>query len=302
MLKGKALLSMTTGRVNLNGCLTPQHRFVHFQFTDPENKTTRVAFSFDQFAHFLVSNAPTDCTFLDYYSKEGVFKKEVIPDPESVQKRLKKNIGRVHTEQMDRLKDLEQTLYDIVNGNKSGGKKAIRELLHEVQVLKSHYDSNLPFQLEKAQEEVEKIQHNLRSQLTTLIGVPEERLMELEGAQEEPKLLTGEKAVPVVSDYKRKTKKANKPIEAMTSMEVADELNLHLKRLEAKAKPKKQGDVEVSSLWYASASEINSTYISVTYVSYQGSNKVKVDIARKMLEHIRTVEDPEKLKRHWAFQ
>jgi len=290
----------------LNGSDIPQRRFVEIRMNDAERKlVSRAAMTLDQFATFLVSNSETVCTLLDYRDEAKLIHEEVEP-PETVNDRMTKRMGDSHKELNSRIEDLEKDIYEMINGGKKG-EKQLEELYHNIKVIKSHYESNDTFVVEQVQEEVGKIQENMRAQILNVasglgLNVNKEDIKALEGNREDLlKLSSGEKksSVPVTTGYEKKLRK-EKPLEEMTLMEVANEMSLHLKYLEKQEKSDEERGDSRTQLFMSSTSYSRKN-VFVTYISFQGTTPLSLDEAKNYLKFLRTVKDIKDFKTHYWY-
>ena len=89
------------------------------------------------------------------------------------------------------------------------------------------------------------------------------------------------------------------PVEDMTSDDLARAISRILRKMEADPAINKTDERHgTKKLYGASACASGSKHVSIVYVAYQGSSKVELDVARKMLERLRKGE----LVRHYTIQ
>ena len=291
----------------LNESDIPQRRYVEIRMNDPEGRLVgRAAMTLDQFATFLVSNSECVCTLVDYRDGSKLLHEEVEV-PETVMDRMTRRLGKSHKELLNRIEDLEKDVYEMVNGG-SKGKKKLEELLLSVRVVREHYSSNKTFTVQKAQEEVDKIQDNMRAQILNVasglgMNVGEEDIKALEGNRENLLMLNpSEKdSVPVVSDYEKK-KRDVKLLEEMTAMEVADEISRRLIILsnQQKGDEKMDGDERVKLFMTSATPSKNNVHVK--YISYQGHSSLTLREAKDYLKFLRGVDKIEDFKTHHWYK
>jgi hypothetical protein len=180
----------------------------------------------------------------------------------------------------------------MVNGNKKASKTNLAQLLNDIDTIKSHYHSNQTFVVKQGAEEVEKIQDNLRTQLSFVmkekgLNIESSDIKALEGIagkSEVPLLPSVEEAV--VEHYEMKPRQT-KDIDQMTSMEVAEAIHAHLKYWEEKDKKNSSG---LKQLYCSNASHTKNSVI-VTYVSYQSHTSLTLDEAKAYLKFLETTDE-----------
>lgn len=299
-------ISSSTGTW-LNGALCPQHNYIHLQIDDPEGKRLcEIAMTFDQFTHMLVSNMSTLCTLLHYRDKDGEYKEEKVEPVESVSKRMTKRMGKVHEELSNRVNDLYQDVYEMVNSGKAG-KTKLKELLQEIKCFKDSFISNQNFTLQQGQEELDDMQNNMRSQLMSFVNklggnVNEETIKKLEGQPREVRLIEA-KEEPTTTGYQRKERES-KAISEMSSMEVADQLSMCLRRLEnweLKYRDEATKKDKYKNLFGATSWHQRST-VYIKYKGYQSESKLSLEEAKAYLVFLRTVKTMDEFKTHWCFK
>lgn len=294
----------------LSGCLQPQRYYVTLHVKDKEGKIVAdVALSFEQAARMLLSNGNVPCTLTRYRGADGKLKVEEVAIPETVHKRMVRRLGTVQEELKDRIADVEQDLYDILNGNKPGGKKAITELLHNIRVLKDHFASNQTYMVSRAEEEMQEIQENAAGQLgvylQTQFGLSAEKpdLKQILGVDPDQQLLTdGTVPEPVTTGFKKKPK-VKKKVDDMTAMEVADVMNRQLNRLEREEntlhKNDKEGQYKENRRHLFSAMAVHAGgKVFVSYISYQGTHTLKLEEAREYLKFLLALKSVKGFKTH----
>jgi len=270
----------------LNGCLQKQHYYVSLTIYNPDREElVRVGLSFEQAARMLMYNGDVECTLERYRDVDG-------------------RMGKSHESLNKRLEDAKRDLYDMVNGNKPRGKKALQDLMHDIDVIQSHFKSNQTYVVQQAEEEVGHIQSNAVEQLGMFIeskgiDAPKDLLTKMIPVSNQP-LLTDEKVEAVDDDYELKERKGKKIID-MTSMEVGRALNYLLRYVEREQKslPEKK-----RQLFMAAAGELGKGGVSICYINYQGATKLSLDEAKQYLAHLASIskdELPVKFIRHWEY-
>jgi hypothetical protein len=290
----------------LNGCLQPQHFYVSLGIEDPESKIlVRVGLSFEQAARMLLYNGDVECTLERYRNTQGELVSEVVTPPETVHERMKDRMGDVQASLLKRIEDVRRDLDEMVNGDGKRGKTALADILREVEVIKSHFNSNQSFVLQQAEEELSKMKDNAVGQIGTFlqsklgIEAPEETLKAL--------IHTGQPALlgepfdmqpPVEDNYELKPR-VEKTIDQMTPFEVASLINRRLHVCEAAFKKVEKG--EHTTLYSASAS-CDRNKITITYISYQSHTVVEIDVARRYAKHLKELTSVKEFKHHWDFE
>lgn len=271
----------------LNGCLQKQTYYVSLTITDPDRKNVcRVGLSFEQAARMLMYNGEVECTLERYRGTDGKQKVEEVVPPETVHQRMVDRMGKTHNSLLKRLEDAKRDVYDMLNGNKPKGKKALEGLMHDIDVIKSYMKSNQTFVVQQAEEEVSHIQSNAVEQLGVFIeskglDAPKDLLTKMIPVSNQP-LLTDKKAVPVDDDYTMK-KRDKKKISDMTAMEVGKTLNNIFKFVEEEQRDLPEDDRQ---LFMASAGHRGKRHVSVNYINYQGETKLSLENARSYLRYL----------------
>lgn len=188
-------LVFSTGQY-LNGSTVKHHNFVSIGLITPDGRHYGdIHMTFDQFAAALVSNSHIPCTWSSFWSVEpnNVQLQEVVKVPASIPERMEQRLNNRLDEFRGRVDALADKIQARVDAGKAMPKTELAELLHDIAVLKSHFDSNRDFTVEQAHEEVTSIveqaaisvafQHNLsprqvieNTQLGTLLSGVEKRL------------------------------------------------------------------------------------------------------------------------------
>ena len=290
----------------LNGCLQKQHHYVHLELTDPEGSIlAKVALSFEQAARMLLYNGDVECTLERYRNKEGRLVVEEVAPPETVHARMKDRLSSSHDSLIKRLEDLKKDVYEIVNGDKTASKGTMKNLLQNIGVVLDHVESNEPFVVQQAEEELQKMQSSTIGQIGTYLQakfgleVPEEALKHLIPISNEP-LMIGEPVSPVEDDYEVKERKV-KTIDEMTASDVAIVLSNKLREFETKKQSKvKEG--EYAELFYASASASSLDCVKVTYINYQGSCNLTLQEAKGYLLFLCSITKEDDFEKHYRYK
>ena len=114
------------------------------------------------------------------------------------------------------------------------------------------------------------------------------------------KIEASQEITPVIEDYQPK-ERSQKAIEEMTIRELADELNKELKRLEKNERESSDYLPSERSLLFESGATESGRFVSIWYVSFQYHSSISKEAAQKLLAHLRTIEHPKNMKRHYAF-
>jgi len=301
-------LSITSSNgTYLNGSNIPQRRFAHISINSPKReKIVDVYLTLDQLASFLVSNSTVTSTLRLYRGPDGEMHEEKVKRPESVGDRMTKRMGKSHESITKRISDARQDLYEMVNGGKKGVKQ-LKELLSDLETIESHFTSNQKFVVKQAQEEVEDMQENMRAQISNAfpqLNLSSDNIKILENQKQDfLKLESPDVETPVVEDYIPKERNPKK-IEDMTMLELADELHQELRRLEyIEHSQPDYGDADAGrTRLFGSGAVESGKYIKLRYISYQGQSSISKETGQKLLAHLRTCDDPKKMKRHYDFE
>jgi hypothetical protein len=288
----------------LNDCLQKQMMYVSLSIDDPDgNPLARVAMSYEQAARMLLYNGDVPCTLERYRNSKGELVAEKVVPPETVHQRMKARLGNTQQSIANRLEDIRRDLYDMVNGDGKRGKTALKDILREVEVAKSHFESNQSFVLQQAEEELGQMQSNAAGQLGTFlqsklgIQAPEEILKALVNTG--VKQLSGPAIEPETDDYKLRPREP-KPIAQMTVNEVADHINARFHAIE-KATPTATDEQGVVHLYNASARAERGDKVVVKYVAYQGDHAIDLPTAKRYLGFLSAI-TPDQFKTHWTFE
>jgi hypothetical protein len=293
--------------IPLNECLHPQRSYIAIEIKDPKgSRVLDMAMSYDQFVRLLLCSTDIPVTLTGYYDSKGAWVKEEVPVPESVQDRVVNRMGEATSAIQGRITDLRKDLYEALNSGKPVSKKKLEQLLGDVQTIESHFDSNIPFTVEQAAEEVSEIQENAKTQLSLFVSKslgaslsPADLTPLLEGVSQK---LISSGAFPVLESYTPKEREA-KPIDQMTAMELGDSINKELNRLESlkSFQENSKNKVERGHLYYAGARG-SAKGVQIGYISYQGNHLCPLDKARRYLKFLLNVKTPEEFETHWHFE
>lgn len=284
----------------LNGSQLPQRRFVHIEVKDPDDKVVaEINMTFDQFANFTSSNMATTCTLSHYRGLDGKLIEEIVEQPETVNDRMTNRLGKVHRELGEQISDIRKDVYEMINGGKKG-KKELDELLFNLKVLESHFGSNQKFVVKQAQEEVDAMQENMRTQISNAfpqLNLSELDIKHLEGQKQDLLKLPSSEKVDSNSIGYVKKERSSKLIENMTSLELADNIHIELKRLEKQPEETKN---EQRSLFH-SMCVFTKGNINIGYISYQGTHNITQEQAKYYLTVLRAIENIKDFKQHYML-
>jgi hypothetical protein len=293
--------------IPLNECLHPQRNYIAIEIKDPGGaQVLELAMSYDQFVRLLLCNTEIPVTLTKYRDSKGAWVKENVPVPESVMDKVVNRMGEATSAIQGRITDLRKDLYEALNSGKPVSKKKLEQLLGDVQTIESHFDSNIPFTVEQAAEEVSEIQENAKTQLSLFVSKslgaslsPADLTPLLEGASK--KLITSG-AFPVLESYTPKERES-KPIDQMTGMELGDSIHRELKRLESlkSFQEESKKGFERSHL-YSSGAHGFAKGVQICYISYQGHHICSLDKAQRYLKFLLSVENPRQFDTHWHFE
>lgn len=296
-------LSQSTGQW-LNGCLQPQHYYVHVEIKDPDGKlVAQVALSYEQMARTLLYSGEVDCTLQRYRDDTGKLVEEVVTPPKTVKDRMAERLGDVTGSLEKRLADVKKDLYSMINGHTKPGKTNLEELMSQVDTIQSHFTSNQDYVVQETEKELAEMQSNMAGQLGLLIqtqtgvSLPGQTLAKLLPVSDGP-LLLGEPIEPVVEAYEPK-KRQEVAIDDMTAMEVADALQGRLSAFERKMAHSSDKDTQ---LYIARASHTKMGKVSILYISYQNPSVIDLDMAKRYLKFLRSLTKVSEFKQHWHFE
>jgi hypothetical protein len=285
----------------LNGCMQPQHYYVHMEIKDPNNKlVARIGLSYEQVARMMMSNGEVECTLIKYRGEDGKYVEEKVEPPKSVHQRMKERMGETQASLSKRLEDIRRDLYAMINGDMSRSKGKIEEILEAVKVVQSHYMGNETFVVKQAEEELGAMQNNAIGQMGIFLQskfgleAPADALKQLLPVIEEKLLSTDAK--PVDDNYDMK-ERLQKPIDEMTAMQVADLISDKLRQIERMLP---EDGKRIPHLYQTNAQESHGKVI-VCYVSYQGQIPLTLDEAKKYLKYLISVKKVSEFKTHWQI-
>lgn len=287
----KIILSIrsSTGHY-LRGSEIKQLRYPGIQvISDDGRQLLGVALTFEQLAQMLVGSMETDCT-LEY--AHGEKPDEVVPPP-SLSQRATQVFGDIQSDMLGRMQAAHDRVYDLLNSGKSAGKTALNEVLHDLRVIRDNFKSNQGYMLNRMQEDVERMRDSVVAQLRAMpqIEANPDLTDILPLALTNPEAKPKSEAVPVPkSDYT----KVEKPISEMTVMEVAENLNFELHRIE----PLCQTQLGEKTTLFMASAWASGNFIGVKYISYQGEWSLTLDTGRKYLSILRMVQKASEFVRH----
>lgn len=304
-----AFMHQVQHKRNLNECLHPQRYYIEFDVKDPEGKLVcEAAMSYDQFVRLLICQSDVHITLLRYRGLDGKLIEEIVPEPDSVYDKMVSQMGDSGESLGNRITDLKKDVYELMNSGKSVGKKALEKLFMDIKTIEGHYESNIPYFVECAAEQVTEIQENAKSQLAIFA----QNLMKVDlNAEDFSPLLEGKSAlplpnhtvVPIEEEYKLKERE-QKSIDDMTAMEVADVLTVKLRRLEAienKYYNEHKGD-EDRKHFFGSHASSNGNKVTISYINYQGSSQVELDVAKRYLKFLNSIKSLGEFKTAYWFE
>jgi len=289
----------------LNGCLQPQHYFVSLEVTDPTGKAVvRVNLTFEQAARMLLYNGDVECTLERYRDENGKYVCEEIKKPETVHDRMKERLKDIRDSLKKRIEDARRDVYDMVNGNIKG-KTALKELLSNIETIKSHLTANEDYVLEKAEEELAEMQENATGQIGLFlqshgVNAPSDVLKHFLPTGQ-PQLAITDKAVPVLEEYDMKDR-PGKLINELTAMETATAIRGIFRKLETQQSKSADKKDHAHTHLYSSNSQDHHGKVSVQYISYQGTQMLSIEEARDYLKFLVNVKDISEFKTHWHYK
>lgn len=292
-------------KIYLNDTLNEQHFYIEMDIKDPDDKMVcKVGMSYEQFVRIMLGSSDVPVTLLNYRDKEGKMVKEEVEKPASVRDNLVKELDETIGSVNDRISDLKKDLYELVNSGKSVGKKKLEDLLDQIKVIETHFNSNISYVTKEAVNRVGEVQDNAKTQLTIAINnminsdsfKPEDFKTMIEGNSQIS--LPDYTNDPVVEEYQKK-ERVEKNINDMTNMELADNINIMLKKFEI-LEDKEKGEQEYSTLWCPSASAVLGG-VKIVNVNYQGGCKIDNGRARAYLKFLRSINTFAEFKTHYWF-
>jgi hypothetical protein len=287
----------------LRESLSPQHHFIALTIEDTEGKIiARVAMTFDQFTHMLVSNGETTCTLERYRDANGKMAEDVVTPPPTIEDKMKERMKEYRENLGARMNDVYKDIYEMMNSGVKPGKKKLEELLRDIDTVRSHFKANENFVMQQTEEELSQMQENARVQLSTYLKTlgadiaPSE--IKFLSDPTATKLIASGETRPILEPYTKKIRE-DKPMEDMTSRELADHIHYHLRRLEATQSEETAKDGH-QILFSSGCSESGAKGVNVRYVSYQGHSFLPNENARRYLIALRTIKDIKGFKHHWG--
>jgi len=287
----------------LRESLAPQHSFIALSIEDHEGRIiARLGMTFDQFTHMLVSNMETTCTLLRYRDGNGKLAEDIVTHPPTIEDKMKERMKEYRDNLGDRMNDIYKDIYEMMNSGVKPGKKKLEELLRDVATVRSHFKENENFVMKQSEEELSQMQENARVQLSIYLKTlgadiaPSE--IKFLGDPSSHKLIANGETQPILEPYIKKDRE-EKPIEDMTSRELADHINKHLIRLEA---TQSEDTVEDGhrKLYMSGCSESGTKGVAIRYVSYQTHSFLTIEEARKYLTALRSIKDIKSFQHHWS--
>jgi len=297
--------------IYLNDTLSEQSFFVEMEVKDPNGALVcDIAMSYEQFVRTLLFNGDVPVTLLKYRNIDGKLSEEKVPIPDSSRDSLIKDLDETIGGVANRIIDMRKDLYEILNSTKTVSKKKIEDLLEQIKVIESHYNSNIPYVTQEAVKKVSKIQDNAKSQLAIamnqMIGSdsfkPEHFTRLIEG--ESIMALPDYTAEPVDDDYKLKDRE-EKNIDEMTNMELGDHISKYLKAVEVTEQKvfenKSDKEKESKTKMYGAHASGDNKGVYITYISYQGGHKIDTEKARRYLKFLKTIKTYGEFKSDYWF-
>lgn len=285
----------------LREALAPQHQFIALTIEDHEGRIiARVGMTYDQFTHMLVSNGETTCTLQRYRDENGTLAEDVVTPPPTIEDKMKERMKEYRDNLGARMNDVYKDIYEMMNSGVKPGKKKLEELLRDIDTVRSHFKANENFVMKQTEEELSQMQENARVQLSTYLKTlgadiaPSE--IKFLGDPNAPKQIGDSR--PILEPYIKKIRE-DKPIEDMTSRELADHIHSHLRRLEATQSEETVKDGH-QKLYCSGCSESGAKGVTVHYVSYQGHIFLSNEDAIKYLAVLREIKDIKGFKHHWG--
>jgi hypothetical protein len=285
----------------LNGALQPQNYYVSIDIKDPNHElVARVHLTFEQVTRMLMYNGEVECTLSRYRGADGKIASEIVIPLKSINQKLEDNIKEIQTQFNDRLNDLHKDVFELINGDAKPNKSKLKDLLHQITILQSHYANNESFMLQEAETELQQATTNATNQLGIFIQskigtdkeVPLDLLKQMLPVNNNTLQLEN-KVEPVLDDYTTKIR-VPKPIVEMTELELSIEINKELKRIE--------NDKSITSNLFGSLCKIRNYEIYICYVSHQGTSIVNREKAIKYLQYLKTITSNENnFKTHYNF-
>lgn len=282
----KIMMSITSGNTFLKGSSISQFYYPSISIkSDDGAEILRLSFTFDQLAKMLCSQTDVDCTLIRYFN-EGSVKHEEVTPPETIREKNSKVFGEVFTSLEDRIKSLQDQIFELTNNGKAG-KKDLASLLHEIKVIKEHYSSNYSYVLSKTEQELEKMKDSAITQIQHATGV-DARILISSNEQNVPAALEPIGTITAPSSFVKKEKDIND----YTCMELAIDINKILNNIKNMVVEENR-----QSLYNPSAT-FNSTTVFIKYISYHSEWKLTRYEAIKYLNFLKGITKIEDFKYH----
>jgi regulator of replication initiation timing len=295
----------TSRDVFLNDTLNGQNFYVEMEVKDPNDKLVcQIGMSYEQFVRIMLSSNNVPVTLLKYRNEDGELVKEEVEKPDSAKDALIKDLDETIGSVNDRISDLKKDIYELVNSGKSVGKKKMEDLLSQIEVIESHYNSNISFVTQEAVNRVGEVQDNVKTQLSIAMNNM------INSNSFEPndfkKLIEGESQIslpdytikPIIEYYKKK-ERAEKSIDDMTNMELADNISVLLKKFETLERIE-NGDSEHNLLYFAHAVTVLGG-VGISNVSYHGCYTVLPERAKAYLKFLISISKFSEFKTYHDF-
>jgi hypothetical protein len=307
----QAFMRQTNYKRNLNECLHAQNYYIEFEIKDPEGELVcEAAMSYDQFVRLLLCQSEVTVTLVKYRGLDGEMKEEEVPVSPSVTDNLIEKFGDAGQSLNNRIMDARKDVYEMLNSGKKPSKKALEKLLHDIEVIESHNQSNMPYFVERAAEQVSDITDNAKSQLSIFA----QNILNVDmSANDFAPLIESKSVLPLpdktavpIEDSYELAEREQKSIAEMSAMEVGDALTARLRQIEAaenKYYNKIKGDYsDRKHLFGCHASGHGNKFVDIVYISYHGSSKTELEKAKRYLEFLLSVKSIQEFKTAYWFE
>jgi hypothetical protein len=164
----------------LNGSGVQHRSFVSMEFTSPDGRDLlSVSMTPEQFASFLCSNSHVPCTIERYWSvtEECVRLREVVKKPDTIHQRMEKRLTGRLDDMKARLEAAMAKIQEKIDSGKAMSKTQLSELLFDLDVYRSHFDSNRDFTVTQAHEEVTAIVESAAAAIAFEHRIPRNELL-----------------------------------------------------------------------------------------------------------------------------
>jgi hypothetical protein len=164
----------------LNGSGVKHRSFISMQFHSPDGRDLLTVYMTpEQFASFLCSNTTVPCTMDTYWSvtDECVRLREVVKKPDTIHDRMEKRLDGRLDEMKERLEATMAKLNEKIQSGKAMSKTQLAEIVHELEVYQSHFDSNRDFTVLQAREEVSSIVEAAAASIAFEHRIPRDELL-----------------------------------------------------------------------------------------------------------------------------